>query len=69
MNATVEVTDQYGGYIRSNKELFTGLIRTEIFDGRTGETDEYLFDPTDPEVIRWLHVVYQPIHLQILLNF
>ena len=64
---TVEVTDQYGGYIRSQKDIVTGLINVEIFNGRTGENDEYLMDSTDPDVLRWLKTVYQPIHLDILL--
>jgi hypothetical protein len=67
-NITVQVTDQYGGYINSAKEVLTGLIHTEIFNGRTGDLDEYLFDPNEPKVVEWLKSVYQPIHLNILLG-
>lgn len=67
-NVTVEVTDQYGGYIRSEKNVLTGLLEVAIFNGRTEEGAVYEMDPTDPEVIRWLRSVYQPIHLDILLS-
>lgn len=68
MSTTVQVTDQYGGHINATREIVTGFIHVEIFDARTDETDEYLMDPEDPEVSKWLKGVYQPIHLDILLG-
>ena len=65
---TVEVTDQFGGYVRSTKNIVTGLIDVEIFNGRTNDTSKILMDPKDPEVLSWLKLVYQPSHLDILLG-
>lgn len=68
MSTTVQVTDRFGGHIDATKDNVTGLIAVEIYDGRTDEITEYLMDPSDPDVIRWLSCVYQPIHLNILLG-
>lgn len=68
MSITVEITDQFGGYIRSFKDEATGLINVEVYNGRTDETTDYLFYADDPEVISWLEGVYQPLHLKMLLG-
>lgn len=68
MANVVEVTDQYGGYIRSSKDLVTGLIHVEVFNARTNETGEGLLDPKKEIHMEWLKSIYQPIHLEILLG-
>jgi len=65
---TVEVTDQHGGYIRSNKDLLTERVVVEIFDARTNEKQFVLLDPKNAEHLKWLKSIYQPIHLDILLG-
>jgi hypothetical protein len=64
----VEVTNQHGGYIRSSKDLVTGLINVKVFNPRKDEESEYLLDPKDEFHMNWLKSVYQPIHLEILLG-
>lgn len=68
MANVVEVADQYGGYIRSSKDLVTGLINVKIFNARKDEESEYLLDPKKEIHMNWLKSVYQPIHLEILLG-
>ena len=67
-NATVQVTDRFGGSITAQKDILTGYIFIESVNGRTGESDSGLFDPEDPTVKQWLKEVFQPIHLDILLG-
>lgn len=67
-NCVVEVRDQFGGYIRSEKNPVTGLINVIIFSALTEEATEYWMDPKEPKMIDWLKGVYQPFHLEILLG-
>jgi hypothetical protein len=68
MGRVVEVTDQFGGYIRTTKDNVTGFVQINIFNARTNEETELLVDPENPEVLSYLEKVYQPIHLDILLG-
>ena len=68
MSVAVQITDQFGGYINSIKDESTGLITVNIFNGRTREETELLVNPENPEVMKWLKRVYQPMHLAILLG-
>ena len=67
MGVTVEVTDQYGGYIRSRRNIVTDFIDVVIYNGRTDEKTFLLLDPKDAEDLKWLKSVYPPGHLSILL--
>ena len=65
---TVQVTDQYGGSITALKEIVTGLIYVEIDNVKGGYKDNFYLDQKDPESLKWLKSVFQPIHLDILLG-
>lgn len=66
---TVEVNDRYGGYIRSTKCQLTGFINVELCDGQSKViSNMVMLNPKKPDVIAWLKMVYQPIHLEILLG-
>ena len=68
MSATVQVMDQHGGQAIYSKNLVTGFINVDIFDGRTGEESHMLIDPDDPRVKKFLKENLQPVHLEILLG-
>ena len=67
-NLVVEVTDQFGGYVRSTRDILTGYIFVNVFNGRTNEAQQLLLDPKEPEALKWLKQVYQPLHLDMLLG-
>jgi len=68
MATTIQLTDQYGGYVNFTKCIVTGYINIDILDGRTGEKKSMLVDPDDPQVMDYLKKNLQSIQLDILLG-
>jgi hypothetical protein len=67
MGTTVQVTDQYGGQITAGRNLLTRLIEVQIVLG-DGQESMVTLNPKEPEAMKFLREIFQPIHLEILLE-
>jgi hypothetical protein len=68
MSIKVAVVDAFGGSIEATRDPLTGYIFLDVRDGRSGEEEKFSVDPGEPDVLAWLKKVFQPIHLDILLD-
>jgi len=64
---TVMINYPNGGYLSAKKNLLTGYIDIETYSGIT-ERDEFSVDPKEPDIVKWMKAIFQPIHLEILLD-
>ena len=66
MGVVVEVTDQYGGYIRAQKQSLT-KVHVEIYDARNDDgPGSMVLDLKEPKHYEWLKSIFQPMHFEIL---